>query len=38
MGLNVSNEQMAQELALHISDVPQMTTQLRDGTVKKSPQ
>jgi len=38
MGLNVSNEQIAQELALHVSDVQQMTTQLRDGMVKKSPQ
>jgi transposase-like protein len=38
MGLNVSNEQIAQELALHVSDVQQMTTQLRDGIVKKSPQ
>ena len=38
MGLNVSNEQIAQELALHGSDVQQMTTQLRDGIVKKSPQ
>ena len=31
MGLNVSNEQIAQELALHVSDGQQMTTQLRDG-------
>ena len=38
MGLTVSNEQIAQELALHVSDVQQMTTQLRDGMVKKSPQ
>jgi len=38
MGLNVSNEQIAQELALHVSDVQQMTTQLRDGIGKKSPQ
>src|ERR671923_3057933 len=29
MGLNVSKEQMAQALALHVSDVQQMTTQLR---------
>ena len=34
MGLNVSNEQIAQELALHVSDVQRMTTQLRDGIVK----
>jgi hypothetical protein len=37
MGLNISNEQIAQELALHSSDVHEMTTQLRDGIVKKSP-
>jgi transposase-like protein len=37
MGLNVSNEQIAQEWALHVSDVQQMTTQLRDGIVKKAP-
>jgi transposase-like protein len=36
MGLNLSNEQIARELALHIGDVHQMTTQLRDGIVKKS--
>jgi hypothetical protein len=36
MGLNVSNEQIAHELALNVSDVQQMTTQLRDGIVKKS--
>jgi transposase-like protein len=37
MGLNISNEQIAQELSVNISDVQQMTTQLRDGIVKKSP-
>jgi transposase-like protein len=37
MGLNVSNEQIAQELALNGSEVQQMTTQLREGIVKKSP-
>ena len=37
MGLHVSNEQMAQELEVHVSDVQQMTTQLREGIVKKSP-
>jgi transposase-like protein len=37
MGLNLSNEQMAQELALNGSDVQQMTAQLREGIVKKSP-
>ena len=36
MGLNISNEQMAQELALHGSDVHEMTTQLRAGIIKKS--
>jgi hypothetical protein len=35
MGLNISNEQIAQELALNGSDVHQMTTQLRAGIVKK---
>ena len=37
MGLNLSNEQMAQELALNGSDVQQMTAQRREGIVKKSP-
>ena len=37
MGLNLSNEQIGHELALHGSDVQQMTTQLRQGVVKKSP-
>jgi transposase-like protein len=37
MGLNVSNEQIAQELSLHESDAYQMTTALRDGIVKKKP-
>jgi hypothetical protein len=36
MGLNVSNEQIAQELALNGSDVQQMTAQLREGIVKKA--
>ena len=36
MGLNVSNEQIAHELALHGSDVQQMTAQLHEGIVKKS--
>ena len=36
MGLNVSNEQIAQELDVDLSDVQQMTTQLREGIVKKS--
>jgi transposase-like protein len=34
MGLNVSNEQIAHELALNDSDVQHMTTQLRQGIVK----
>jgi len=37
MGLNVSNEQIGQELALNGSDVQQMMAQLREGIVKKSP-
>src|SRR5215510_16334453 len=36
MGLNLSNEQIAHELALNGSDVQQMTTQLCAGIVKKS--
>jgi len=36
MDLNISNEQIAQELALNSSDVHQMTTQLRAGIIKKS--
>jgi transposase-like protein len=38
MGLNVSNEQIAHELSRNESDVQQMTAQLREGIVKKSPQ
>jgi len=34
MGLNISNEQIAHELSINISEVQQMTTQLRDGIVK----
>jgi Mn-dependent DtxR family transcriptional regulator len=37
MGLNLSNEQIAHELDVNDSDVQQMTTQLREGIVKKSP-
>jgi hypothetical protein len=33
---NLSNEQMAHEVALNGSDVQQMTTQLRAGIAKKS--
>jgi hypothetical protein len=36
MGLNLSNEQIANELDVARSDVQQMTTQLREGIVKKS--
>ena len=36
MGLNVSNEQIAKELDVNLSDVQQMTTQLREGIVKKA--
>ena len=36
MGLNLSNDQIAEELALHSSDVHQMTTELRGGIVKKN--
>ena len=36
MGLNLSNEQIGQELALNGSDVQQMTAQLRAGIGKKS--
>jgi hypothetical protein len=35
MGLNLSNDQLAEELALDSSDVHHMTTELRDGIVKK---
>ena len=38
MGLNLSNEQIAQELDVDLSDVQQMTTQLREGIIKKSRQ
>ena len=37
MGLNLSNEQIAHELVLHVSDVQQMTMQLRQGIIKRSP-
>jgi transposase-like protein len=37
MGLNLSNEQIANELDVERSDVQQMTTQLREGIGKKSP-
>ena len=37
MGLNLANEQIAHEVAVNVSEVHQMTTQLRQGIVKKSP-
>jgi hypothetical protein len=36
MGLNVSNEQIAHEWAVNSTDVHQMTTQLRQGIIKKA--
>jgi transposase-like protein len=36
MGLNLSNEQIAQELDVDLSDTQKMTTQLREGVIKKS--
>ena len=36
MGLNLSNDQIAQELDLHRDDVHEMTRQLREGIVKKN--
>ena len=35
MGLNLSNEQIAKELDVNLSDVQQMTIQLREGIVKR---
>jgi transposase-like protein len=35
MGLNLSNQQIAQELGLNKDDVQQMTSQLRTGVVEK---
>ncbi len=37
MGLNLSNDQIGEELAVNSSDVHHMTTELRQGIVKKSP-
>ena len=36
MGLNLSNEQIARELDLNKDDVHQMSSQLREGVVKKN--
>ncbi len=38
MGLNLSNQQIAQELDLNKDDVQQMTSQLRQGIVSKKPE
>ena len=38
MGLNLSNEQIAAELALSPGDVQEMTSQLRKGVVDKKSQ
>jgi transposase-like protein len=38
MGLNLSNEQIAQELDLHPDDAQQMTTRLREGIVQRKPE
>lgn len=38
MGLNLSNQQIAQELELHKDDVHQMTTQLRQAIVHHQPE
>lgn len=38
MGLNLSNQQIAKELDVNRDDLQQMTTQLREGIVKKSQQ
>jgi hypothetical protein len=37
MGLDLSNNQIVEEPDLNRSDVQQMTAQLREGIVKKSP-
>ena len=38
MGLNLSNEQIAQELDLDPDDAQRMTTLLREGIVQRKPQ
>jgi transposase-like protein len=38
MGLNLSNQQIAQELDLHKDDVHQMTRELRQAIVKRKPE
>jgi len=37
MGLNLSNQQIARELNLNVSDVQAMTQQLREGLVARTP-
>ena len=38
MGLNLSNEQIAQELDLNGDDVHKMASQLREGIVARTPE
>ena len=38
MGLNLSNQQIAQELGLNKDDVQDMTGQLREGVVARRPE
>jgi transposase-like protein len=38
MGLNLSNQQIAQELSLHKDDVQQMTSELREAVTDKRPE
>ncbi|HMB08240.1 MAG TPA: hypothetical protein VKP69_31480 [Isosphaeraceae bacterium] len=38
MGLNLSNEQIAQELDLDPDDAQRMATQLREGIVQRKPE
>ena len=38
MGLNVSNQQIAEELSLHKDDVHQMTSELRQAVADKCPE
>ena len=38
MGLNLSNEQIARELDLDPDDAQRMTTQLREGVVRRKPE
>jgi hypothetical protein len=38
MGLNLSNEQIGQELDLNPDDAQKMTSQLREGVVARKPE